>query len=261
MIDNLKNFFSTKTYFAAKAPYLFNLEHILFIIIASIVIILIAVLLRKIKHEKLKVIFIVFWIIQTSLEVIKIIWYTVAHKHFFAEYIIPIHICSMYMYVMPFVIWGKGKVKTAALSFMATFGLLGGLVNFFIPSVLSDFPILSFGGFHSMFFHFIMVLTAVLMWTTGFYKPKIKDAFYSFLTLLIFSVPVIILDKVTGFDYMFYNGGFGTPLTILSSLMHPTLWTFVLLILYFIGNSLVFYLPLFIINKARNKKLKMNKIN
>jgi hypothetical protein len=252
----IERFFSPSSEFSAGAPYIFGTGHIIFIILGFITVPVLALLARKLNHKTIRKILIIVFLASSSLEAFKIIWESLAQGYFQYGGIMPLYLSSMFMYLLPFAIWSKKPViRQCALAFLATFSILGGLANFIFPNILKGYPIWSFAGLHSMLYHYTMVLVGVSLWTTGYYKASFKDALYSYLPVFIFSIPVIAVDKIFHFDYMFYNGGGGTPFAILSNLMPGWTWTIFLLFAYCLVNGLIFYVPLLIIRKVKKGHL------
>lgn len=245
---------------AFNGPYTFGVSHIVFIVISLITIPLLCILLRKVSHEKIKKYLIIYWAVSTSLEVFKIILESISIGHMNWSGLLPLYLCSIPMYIMPFAIWGKGKTKQSCLGFMCTFAILGGIANIIYPGILNGYPVFtSFAGLHSMLYHYAMVFTGFWLWTSKYYTPQKYDFIFSFLPLAIFSIPVIVLDKIFGWDYMFYNGGY-FPFSLIASKMPQWLWTIVMFILYFAVISLFVYLPIFIVRKIKTKNgLKLAK--
>src|SRR5574344_850369 len=121
---------------AFNGPYTFGVSHIVFIVISLITIPLLCILLRKVSHEKIKKYLIIYWAVSTSLEVFKIILESISIGHMNWSGLLPLYLCSIPMYIMPFAIWGKGKTKQSCLGFMCTFAILGGIANIIYPGIL-----------------------------------------------------------------------------------------------------------------------------
>lgn len=105
-----KYFFTNKAYLPADIPgKLFSPLHICVMIVLIIAVPLLAWFLRKMDKKKMKVLFFVLWALMTSLEIVKITWESMTNPNGFeVTGILPLYICSIFMYVMPFAIWGEG---------------------------------------------------------------------------------------------------------------------------------------------------------
>ena len=256
-MEVFKYFFTNKAFLPADLPgRLFSPLHIVFMVILTIGIPLLAWVLRKIDKKKLKVLFIVLWITMTVFEVIKITWESLTNPTGFSvQGILPFYICSIFMYVMPFAIWGKenGFVRKMACSFLCTLNLIGGLVNFVYPvNVLSNYSCISFAGLHTLCYHGVMVFVALLMLFSGYYRfDNIKEAIFVFVPLFVVSIPANIVNFTFDASYMFFRGGF--PFSLISDHMPWWLWLIVLYAAYALIPFL-FYLPGFIKQKIKARK-------
>ncbi|MBQ8444415.1 MAG: YwaF family protein [Clostridia bacterium] len=252
-----KYFFTNKAYLPSDLPgKLFSTLHIIVMIILCITVPLTAFLLRKMDKKKMKTLFIVLWGTMSGLEIAKIIWESCTNPNGFeVTGILPLYICSIFMYVMPFAIWGKehGLLRKSACSFLCTINLIGGLVNFIYPSnVLSNYSVVSFAGLHTLLYHGTMVFVALLMLFSKYYTfSNIKDAILAFIPLAIVSIPANIINFTYNCSYMFFRGGF--PFSLISDHMPEWLWVIVLYLAYALIPFL-FYLPSFIHQKIKARK-------
>jgi len=221
----LKNFFTHKDFLPSAseiAGTLFTPLHIVFATILLAAVIALAIVLSKKNEKTIKTVFAVIWVILIVLEVTKIIWETFSGKTVNFEWggILPLYPCSIFMYAMPFAIWGKGNVRYSACGYVCSLGLLGGAINFIYPAnVLNNYSCISFAGFHTLFYHGTLVLCAVLMLTSGYHS-------YTMVTkarqLLLPAIPALLVSVVANFvnfspinsDYMFFklNSFFFAPI-------------------------------------------------
>ncbi len=218
------NFFDYKDFIPDedKQNVMWSTEHIVFIILAVLAIILLCYFLRNIKGKSVDKYLKILAIIMPVLEIIKITWETywdIKLGHGFnITGLLPLYTCSMFIYVLPFAGWGKGKVKECALAFLTTLSVFAGLTNFFIPPIFNTYPFFSYASFMSLNYHFLMVFTGVFLVSTRYYVPNFKSILKGFIPLLIFSVIVIPFDYIMFYnghywiDYMLYIHGFGAPL-------------------------------------------------
>lgn len=140
------------------------------------------------------------------IDVVKTIWNLVVYKTYDWYEDLPLQICSIYKYVIILSVWGKGGVKRSADGYLFTFGVIGGLANFFLPGVLRYYPVYQFRTFISLFAHYLMVLVGVWAWFSKQYRPKFIDSVYAYIPLAILSVVAIPLNFIFNWDYVFYNG-------------------------------------------------------
>jgi len=223
--DLIRNFFVHKDFLpsADKIPgTLFTPLHFIASAFWIVLIIIVCILLGKKEERILKRVFAGLWITLVILEVTKITWETLSGITVNFEWggILPLYPCSIFMYAMPFAIWGKGNVRYSACGYVCSLGLLGGAINFIYPAnVLNNYSCISFAGFHTLFYHGTLVLCAVLMLTSGYHS-------YTMVTkarqLLLPAIPALLVSVVANFvnfspinsDYMFFklNSFFFAPI-------------------------------------------------
>ena len=169
--------------------------------------------------------------------------------------ILPLYPCSIFLYAMPFAVWGKGNVRRAACGYVCTLGLLGGLVNFVYPAnILSNYSCLSFAGFHTFFYHGAIVFTAALMLSSGYHSFRNVTKWYQLLLpampALIVSIPANLVNySAIGSDYMFFklNSFFLAPI---GAMMPNWVATVLMYVLYLVIHA-VPYLPSFFANRRK----------
>ena len=223
--DLLRNFFTHKDFLppAEQLPgTLFTSLHFLVSACWIALIVLSCIFLGKKQEQTIKKVFAGLWLTVVVMEITKILWETFcgAEVDFEVGGILPLYPCSIFMYAMPFAIWGKGNVRYAACGYVCSLGLLGGAINFVYPAnILSNYSCISFAGFHTLFYHGVMVLCAVLMLTIGYhsYRNVTKAR-----QLLLPAIPALAVSVVAnavnfssiGSDYMFFrlNSFFFAPL-------------------------------------------------
>lgn len=233
--------FGTEEYYSQNAPYIFTMEHLIVAVIFFLIVTIVPFLMRNMKKYKIKTVLIILWIMEVLLEFFKI-----SLKGFqdgwgsnITIFSLPIHLSSWFMYVMPFAIWGKGKVKQGAYTWLCTMSILGGILNLVIPATLYYYPITSFRGMHNMFYHAVMLFTGMLLWFTKEYKPQKSDFTLGYVPTFAASILAIAVDLSINADYMFLISGQDTPLTIISSVLPGWLYTPLIFVGYFAVSSLL----------------------
>ena len=254
----IKNFFTHKDKLAPASELPGTMFTPLHFIVAGILLALVIIFaLTVYKKEKfIKPLFIVLWAVVTVFEVVKITWESTTGNVVKLEVtgILPLYPCSIFMYAMPFAIWGKGKVKQAACGYVCTLGLLGGSVNFFYPmTTLYRYSIISFSAMHSMIYHAVMLFTCLTMLLSKYHRytgvKNILDLFLPCSPTLIMSIPANIVNYTYGADYMFFRG----TSAFLPAIFGDTEKIVVTLIIYclYIIVPACFYLPSFISQKLK----------
>ena len=186
-----------------------------FIVMGSIFIflIVISILLRKAKKDKLYLIYKILAIVMPVLEVIKITFEThydlLNGQPFNWGGIMPFYTCSMLLYFLPFVAWGKGKMKEWSMAFFSTIGLVAGLSNFVYLSAAGFYPILTFGCMHSILYHSAVVFVGLSLLITSEFNPSFKSIIDGMIPIVMFSIIVIPINFIvrrytndTWVDYM-----------------------------------------------------------
>ena len=199
----------------------FSLTHIIFMVIATIAIILMCIFFRKVSHKKVDIYLKVLAIFIPTLEVIKIVYesyfdITLGHGFNFGG-LIPIYTCSMFIFVLPFVAFGKGKVKKFATAWLGSICIFAGFTNFYLTQMLHTYPFWTFCTFQSLTYHFLMSFTGIFIVVTGYFKPEWKDIINGYIPLAVFSLFVIPINyhlNALGYsaDYMLYMWGNGAPI-------------------------------------------------
>ncbi len=214
--DLFKNFFTHKDFLPSAsemAGTMFTPLHFIFSGIVLAVVIIGALLLAKKSEKTIRITFGIIWAWVVIFEVIKIIWetYSGASVRFEWYGMLPLYPCSIFMYAMPFAVFGKDWVRYAACGYVCTLGVLGGSINFFYPAnILSNYSCISFAGFHTFFYHGALLFCAIVMLKSGYHSfKKATRAWHLLLPAipaLIVSIPANIVNfsKVDS-DYMFFK--------------------------------------------------------
>ena len=133
---------------------------------------------------------------------------------------LPLYICSLFWMMLPFAVYLKPSIfKRIALANVCTVGIAGGLMGLVFNTYVGLYPFFSFIPIRSLIYHVFMLLVAVSMWVTGYYKPKAGDEYLCMIPVVIMLIPAIILNKLFGWDYFYTAGGPGTPFELVSSII------------------------------------------
>ena len=270
----LKNFFTHKDFIREEVSAglvpgtLFTPLHFIFSAIVLAIVIACAVLLgRKKNKQAIKITFICIWVTTIVYEVAKILWETFAGSavYFEAEGVLPLYPCSVFMYALPFAIWGKGSVKQSACGYVCTIGFIGAAVNFFYPAtILPNYSCISFAGFHTFFYHGSMMFCCIVMLVSGYHRyNRVKTWWQPFLAaipLLIVSIPANIVNySPIDADYMFFRCYRFDPFKTLLGGLDEWLTTVLFYIAYIIIPA-AFYFPSFISQKIKLSKKQSDNI-
>lgn len=193
-----------------------------FLIAATLAIILVSIFLRKISHKKIDVFLKVLAVAIPLLEITKIAmesYFDIKGGHGFNfSGLLPLYTCSLFIYTLPVAAFGKGKPREYCLSFLTTIGIFAGLTNFVMAPILNTYPFFNFHTFVSLNFHFWMVFTGIFLISTKYHVPNWSDIFKGMVPLVILSIVAIPVNYALsahygwGVDYMLYYSGNGAPL-------------------------------------------------
>ena len=213
--DLIQNFFTHKDYLPSADSIpgtLFTPLHLVFSLICVALVLCFGMRIGKKGESAFRKVFGILWVLMVTLEITKIIWETVTGKTVNFEWagVLPLYPCSIYMYAMPFALWGQGELRRGACGYVCTLGLLGGLINFVYPAnILGNYSCISFAGFHTFFYHGTMVMCALSMLVSGYHSYTGITKWYQLLPSVPF-LGVSILANVVNFspiaaDYMFFK--------------------------------------------------------
>ena len=195
---------------------MFTTSHIILIALVYLLAIAVPMLLRKAKKEKITLVLRVLSVAMVVLEVSKISWESyfdiTTGQGFNYGGILPLYTCSLFIYTLLVAAWTHGKVQKIALAFITTIGLLYGAIGVVYCNGLNWYPLFSFGGLYSFFFHSTMFVTGMLLLITGYYKLQWKDCLWTMIPILILSVFAVPANYRWGSDYMLLHTGSGVPL-------------------------------------------------
>lgn len=205
------NWFTTKDLFNRNGPFTVCADYIVWYILAAIVSCVGIYFLCKRKNEKTtKIVLIALWAVTVALDVTKLIVNICSGFNIRSG--LPLYICSLFMYVMPFAIWGKGVFKNIGCAIVCSIGLFGAIGNYVVPSVIVSYSLFSFFGFHTTLYHTVLVVAPVIMLTTGYYRFKFKDYGWAYLGFFVLTIPALIFNFIAKTDYMYLFEGNYLPL-------------------------------------------------
>ena len=259
-MDEFLDFFSDKDWLNRPEVYGYNLERIIFVLICTFFGGFLIIKLKKDVNATKKVI-LSFWVFAVILDLLKYIFYNsycIVNELPFERLEFPLWTCSIYLFAMPLSLFNKNqKIKDACNAFICTLSMIGGFINFLFPLE----SLFSFMGLHTFLYHFILLITPILMLTSGYYEPKLKHYKGAISIFLIYAIPVFIYNNIFEHDYMFiYNGSWFGPMADFASIMpHRFIWTIICVIGHILVTILVIFIEIKLINrnsvKEKNKKL------
>lgn len=208
------------------------------------------------RRELIRKVFAVQWAVIVVLEFAVVIWESVSGSKVGLDLQsnLSLYPCSLYIYTMPFLIWGRGIWKKMACGYLLTLGLLGALVNFFYPVTrLSYYSCISFPGFHTFFFHGSMLFTCLVVLRSdyaGYRATSLRELFYPCIPTLLLSIPANLVNySAIDADYMFFRGKMGVVSAALPGLNEVEI-TLTLYALYILIPAL-FFLPSYLAERRK----------
>ena len=225
----------------------FGVMHLVYMLICLIVIPLLSSHLRKKDKETIDKILRYSAVLLTIEEIAKITWesyWDITTGHGFnAAGILPLETCSIFLYCLWIASFGKGRVRDGALTWMSSIGIVGGISYILFTNVLKWYPFFSYGAFHSMIFHFMMVFVGVLIVWSGYYRFELPDIINGFIPHLMMSTIVVPLDYMFDWDYMLLHYAGGVPVIetagqILAERDMPFITTMIMMSVYFVAGSM-----------------------
>lgn len=226
----------------------------LYLCISIILIIVLLIIFRKSSKEKVLKIIRIVGIFLILFYIGKTIWesyYDIKINGSFNKYLLPFDTCSIIMIACLLAGFGKGKIKEYAECWISTGSIVGGLATMVHLNAFYYYPFLSFGGFYSMIWHFLMVFLGLLLIVTNYVDNKYITIINGFIFHLVFSLFAIVIDFTYNMDFMMYKDLGGIPFfeniankltTNGLSFINPI----IMLIIYFITFNIIFLIPMYV---------------
>ncbi|MBO5898456.1 MAG: YwaF family protein [Clostridia bacterium] len=210
------NFFTHKDFLPpAKeiAGTIFTPLHIIYASVLLATVIVLGLWVAKKSERVIRWVLGVIWAVMVCFEVVIVTWESVAGATVALELTgnLSLYPCSIFLYAMPFAVFGKGWMRYMGCGYVCSLGLLGGAINFVYPAnVLSRYSCLSFAGTHTFMFHASIIFCALLMLRSGYHSytraTRLWHLLIPALPALAVSVAANIVNfTITGADYMFFK--------------------------------------------------------
>ena len=160
---------------------------------------------------------------------------------------VPLYYCSLLLYAGLMASFGKGKIERIGDVFLATGGIIGGIVFIIMPTTsLPAYPMLHFLSLHSFFYHGVMVYIGLLINCSNYINLELKDIIYFAELVGGICIISLVINNIFDSNLMFISKDFpGTPLTILyhlsgkffTPIMIIAQMTLPFLVVYFVENK------------------------
>ena len=170
---------------------------------------------------------------------------------------LPLYYCSLLLYAGAMSSFGKGKIKRAGDVFLATGGIIGGIIFIIFPTTsLPSYPMIHFLSIYSFLFHGTMVYLGLLINITHYIKLEWKDIGYFASLVGILCIVALVINNICDSNLMFISKDFpGTPVTILYHLAGKW-FTPIMIIIQMTLPFIIVFLTLKMIDKCKYKTVK-----
>ena len=157
------------------------------------------------------------------LEVIKIVFKLCTEDIRNLNNYVPLYYCSLLLYAGLLSSFAKDKLKRMGDVFLATGGIIGGIVFMILPTTsLPAYPMLHILSLHSFLYHGIMVYLGLLINTTHYIELEVADIKYYASLVGTVCILAYIMNKIFDSNLMFISKNFpGTPVEILYNITGP----------------------------------------
>ena len=188
--------------------------------------------------KEIKVITIFLWV----LEIIKIVFNLIVGNASNPNTYVPLYFCSMILYAGIFSGFCKGKLKHIGDVFIATGGMIAGILFLLSPNTsLTMYPIFHYISIQSFILHGAMVYLGVLLNITNYIDVKVRDIIYYSGLMLIISGIAYVFNIIFECNLMFISYNFpGTPIEFLYNISGK-LFTPIMILLQATGPFYVVY--------------------
>lgn len=234
-----------------EACGIFTTGHFILIGITVIAIILALKVTSKKSKEQVHKIITCLTIPICILEIIKIIFNITVNSAKNINTYVPLYYCSMLIYAGLLSSFGKRAFKRIGDVFLATGGIVGGIVFVLFPTTsLPSYPMFHFISLHSFFFHGTMIYLGILVNITNYIKLERNDIKYFVALVGTVCVIALIINNIFDSNLMFISKNFpNSPLEIIYNLTNGTI--LYNLIMISVQLTLPFYVPYWIIKKVK----------
>lgn len=202
---------------------IFTIDHLKLIIVTIIGIILALKITAKNTKEQVKKIIqrctIIMWIFELIIISFKLRTGDIRNVNNY----VPLYYCSLMLYAGLLSSFAKNKLKRIGDVFLATGGIVGGLVFIVTPTTsLPTYPMLHIVSLHSFLFHGIMVYLGILVNITHYIELESSDIKYYASLVGVICLLAFIVNQIFDSNLMFISRNFpGTPIEILYNLAGP----------------------------------------
>lgn len=233
----------------SKSEYLYNTRHIIVLAIVVLLSIILSVIFYK-KSEKAKNILFyvfggVFLFFEIASRVVNLIIADTYTWESVAKIILPMHICSVMVWVFIVAIFSK---KQFLINYSVVGGILATTAFLLYPAVGLNRVYMSFTCIYSTVSHMLGFVCCVLLMTLGRAKFSFKDIWQTFLCFAVMFVWGALLNFVIfpGSDYMYMVND---PLELNIKMPYQILYALII-----VAYTCVYYVVYTLTHRKNNKQ-------
>ena len=183
---------------------LFGKEHIISTSVTLVMVVLIVLCMWKTGKKKREMILKAIPLFMVFLEVFKDLF--LVHIHRFGVWYLPLHVCSIGIFVFlfrEFLPWEKAKEIFSEIAVILI--MPGAIAALIFPDWTVYYPVANFINLHSYLWHGLLVLYPVMLILQGKTNLSVRHLHYILLFLLVVVPPIYVFDKYFGCNYFFVN--------------------------------------------------------
>lgn len=223
---------------------MFQLPHLLVLLAAALATVLTVLWAAGAPRPQVERVLKVCALLSLCFDPVYWLWEIRHFGHIDAATTLPLYLCSLFWLLLPVAVFArKPLLRQMAAATVCTMGLLGGVLGLVFNVYLNQYPFFSFVPVRSLLYHILMVLTACILWASGYYRPQPRDRFLCFVPVGALVGVSLLLNRLFGWDYCYTAGGVGTPFEHLSAVLPRGLFLVVLYGGLLLLIQVLFYRP------------------
>lgn len=198
---------------------LFGLAHLLSVAVTLLAVVFILSAVIRLEEQKQKRFLKTLPIVMIVMEVFKDLFLVSVHR--FGIGYLPLHICSIGIFVFLFREWLPWKWAKEAFGEIAFIVIMpASVAALLFADWTTLYPVLNFMNMYSYIWHGMLILYPVLIKVRGDINPSIGNIRYVLVFLCVIVPPIYVFDKIFGCNYFFVNWPVpNSPLEWLASFM------------------------------------------
>lgn len=171
---------------------------------------------KNVIKKRIQIVTICAWV----LEIIKIVFnLSIGNANNINTYI-PLYYCSILLYAGIFSSIGKGIIKRIGDVFLATGGIVGGIIFLILPTTsITTYPMLHYLSLHSFIYHGAMIYLGIIINKSKYIEIEKKDIVYYAELVGVMCLIAFIINNIFDSNLMFISKDFpNNPITMIYKL-------------------------------------------